>query len=283
MKYFFLFALLLTSAMRTYALDQVEFPENARVLSMGGAYLAVADDPQAGFINPAGLRLLKQVGYELSYDGATSHVPDHYAISLANPGTEHGAAFAMGGWIQGLSEHRRQIYYVPFTGTSWSLTSSTMIGVVTRFPYLKSEVDSIKSRWETLADVTALQTFQAIHLAASVERAFGGGSDIVPRRLRLGAAIVSEAGIIVSYEYRANETARHFNFHFNNSRIGAEARIGDYVALRGGYVTGDLNRIAAGAAIGLLKQGGWRFEAGWELPTAGHGYTRWAIGMGYRT
>jgi hypothetical protein len=263
--------------------DQVSFPVSARMLSMGGSSVALCDDPQAGFLNPAGLKFIKLIGYDLSYDGATEHFPDHYSLSLENPGTDKGTAFAMGGWIQGASEHRPQVYYVPWSGTCWMITNTTALGVVTRFPYMKSNVDSIKSRWETLADVTFLQTFEALHIGASVERVVGGGADIVPRRLHVGAAIVSDAGIVVSYEYRADEASHKFKFHFNTSRIGAEARVGEYVAFRAGYVTGAENRLAGGLAFGLLKEGGWRLESGWEWPTARRGFTRWSIGAGFRT
>jgi len=38
--------------------------ESARVMGMGGAFVAVADDPQAGLLNPAGLSLVQQIGNE---------------------------------------------------------------------------------------------------------------------------------------------------------------------------------------------------------------------------
>lgn len=256
-------------------------PANARVLGMGGAFVAVADDPQGGFINPAGIRNVRQLAYDLSFSATAPRGFDHLCVAMANPRTDQGAVFATGFWTQGLLENSSDRYYVPYSGTGWRIAGATDLGLIMRFPYLTSGDDSVKSRWEALADISALQAFGNFRLGAAVERALGGASDMVPRRLRMGAAVTAPEGYAFSYEWRGNETGRRYDFHYAASHWGAEVKIGNYSIVRGGYINGETSRISFGLAVGTLARG-WRTEAAWEVPTAGTGLTRWVIGLGYR-
>jgi hypothetical protein len=116
-----------------------------------------------------------------------------------------------------------------------------------------------------------------------MERLSGGGSTIiVPRRLRVGASFISaSSGIILAFEWQGEETHKKFSFMRSSSRYGTEIPIGQYGALRSGYVAAARHRIAMGIAIGTMKEG-WRVEGGWELPAATHGDTRWVVGLDYR-
>jgi len=262
------------------ALEPLRWPENPRLLAMGGAAAALADDPHTSYTNPAGVQLLNKIGYDLSFATATEGRPDHYSAALANPGTEGGSAFGMGVWTQGLSEHRDAIYYVSSVGTAWNPANLALLGLTIRAPYLYSWVDSVDSRWETIGDLSILKTLGQARVGATIERAFGGAKDMVPRMLHGGAAF-SSSGITIAYEWKGEETERRYDFHYLSSHWGAEAEIGKFVALRTGYVAGEFSRFTVGAAVGILKAG-WRTQFGWDVPASGTGYTKWAVGLAYR-
>ena len=255
--------------------------ESARILGMGGAFVAVADDPQAGLLNPAGLREISQIGMDLSFSSATGTTPEQAAVMLVNPSSEAGAAFGAGLLEQGLFDGERVKYYVPNTGVSYQVWGLSRLGLGLRFPYRFSKVDSINSRWETVGDLSMMQSFGNMKIGAQIERMFGGASDIVPRRLRGGVSIGQPGQYVAAFEWRGTESGSRYNFHWESSHLGAEIAA-KYVALRSGYVWGQERRaVAVGLAFGLL-QNGWRFEAGWEMPTVKHEETRWSVGFGIR-
>lgn len=254
-------------------------------MGMGGAYVAIADDPQCGFLNPAAIRTHKKVGMDLSFSSITHSGPDHFIAAFSNPGNDHGASLAMGAYTQGLAYKNKISYWVPYTGTSFDATATTHLGLVTRFAYVASDIDTIKSGWLTVADVTLLQTFQSLQIGGALERAFGGGRDLIPRRVRAGAAFISPTtnNIIVSYEWRGDETRKSFNFHWSTSHYGIELPIGGYAAIRGGYVAGNEKRYSFGVAGGDPKEG-WRIEGGWNLPASSKQKdTRWSVGLSFRS
>jgi len=259
----------------------LELPSSPRTMAMGGALVAVADDPQAGFLNPGGLRLVPTIGYDLSFSNATGEDYDNLCATLVNPATERGSAFGMGVWTQGLLENAEVRYYVPYSAVSWNLTGSGGLGVVARYPYRSSRMDSVDSRFEALADVTALQRIGAFRIGAAVERAIGGAADIAPRRIRAGAAYVAPEGVVVSYEWRGDETSRKYDFHYASSHWGAEITVGNYLALRGGFSDLNQNHVSFGVALGRLDKG-WRLECAWDVPASHNGATRWSVGSGYR-
>jgi hypothetical protein len=277
-----LLALLLPLIALARSPEPLTIPITPRTLGLAGAYVALADDPAAGYLNPGGLRTMKQIGYDLFYGSSTSSGQDQIGVFLSNPGTEQGATVAMGAWAQGWTRSRRIVYFVPYSGTSFDLTSATHLGLVLRTPYVWSHVSGIGSHWETLGDVTLLQSFESLHLGAAMERAVGGGAEFIPRRLRLGGAFLSSSsGVAVSYEWQGNEGVKSYRFVRSSSHYGAEIPVSRYAIIRGGYVAGPTHRVAFGMTVGNLKAG-WRIEGGWELPAAEHGDTRWVVGMGYR-
>lgn len=255
--------------------------ENARVMGMGGAFVAVADDPQAGLLNPAGLGEMLRIGQDFSFSSAAGTKSDQLGAALANPGSEAGAAFGTGFLMQGLVKNEPVKYYVPYTGASYAIRGRSRLGLGLRFPYRASEIPSIGSRWEAIGDLSALQGIGYMRLGAQVERMFGGAADMVPRRLRAGASLGRPGQYVIAYEWRATEQESNFNFHWDSSHLGAEIASYEYVAFRAGYVWGAFHHIALGLSVGLI-QTGWRLETGWEVPTGKFGETRWSVGFGYR-
>ena len=247
---------------------------------MAGAYVGLADDPQAGINNPAGLPSLKKMGSDFFYDRNSPHSPDHLCLAFVNPASASGSPIAMGVWSQGIFRNENRTFYVPYAAMSQKITRSAALGLVTRFPYVNSRVDSERSRWEAVADVSARASVSTMHIGVSIERCFGGVS-FIERRLHFGAAFVSQEGIAVSYEWRAHETDKRFDFHYQSSHWGTELPVGKYFALRAGYASGEFTRITGGFAVGLMKAG-WRVEIGSDLPASGTGQTRWAVGLNYR-
>jgi hypothetical protein len=174
--------------------------ESPRVMGMGGAYVALADDPQAGLLNPAGVQGIHLIGLDLTMMTATGASPDQTGAMLINPNSESGAAFAAGFLGQGLLKNEAVKYYVPYTSAGWRILGSTRLGLGVLFPYRNSHVDSISSQWETIENVGVLQTISTMQLGAEIERAFGGADDVVPRRLRLGASVGMPGQYAISYE-----------------------------------------------------------------------------------
>ncbi len=263
-------------------LTPVTFPESPRVMGMGGAFIAVADDPQAGFHNPAGLRYMKAMGSDMSYGTSTNKGEDEIILSYVNPSTESGTAFASGVWTKGLMRPVDNKFYVPFVGTSWAPSGGIQMGMVARAVFKTPEVDSLSKDWTSVADFTVLQSGKNLNIGAAMERVVGGAAGMVPRRLRLGAAYIADSrNLILAYEWRGDQGARKYTFRYASSHLGMEAFFGNSFSLRGGYIWSDFHRYTFGTAIGM-RNGGWRIEGGWSLPTEKGKETIWSVGMSYR-
>lgn len=277
----FLLALLL-HAFNAWALPNgiLVLPESPRQMGLGGAYVALANDAQAGIVNPACLVSMKQMGSDIFATQPSSGGTDHLCLSFSNPGAASGGAVAVGGWAQGMLASDERIFYVPYVATSWSLNPSLGFGLVSRFPYTQTEIDSENSGWESVFDISGRFQINTLQIGAMVERAVGGAG-IVDRSIRIGGAWVSNSGISFSYEWRGNETKKRYDFHYESSHWGSEIRIGKYFAFRGGYSRTDQARLSVGSAIGLFN-GGWRIETAYDFPASGDGASRWAAGMSYR-
>ncbi len=275
--------ILLALAQAVWAQNSVflRMHESPRVMGMGGAFVAVADDPQAGLLNPAGLMNVGQIGNEISFMAGTGSTPQQEVFALANPGTEAGASFATGFLLQGMTDKQKVKYYVPHTGTNWRPLAQTSLGLTMRFPYRTSSVDSIKSKWETIGDLSFMQQIQQMRFGAQVERMFGGAKDFVERRLRAGASIGRANEYQLAYEWRGTPRSKSYDFHNDSSHLGSEIQLRNYAAIRGGYVWGREYRMTMGLAFGLLDHG-WRVETGWEVPTGKPSETRWSVGLGFR-
>jgi hypothetical protein len=255
-------------------------PENARVMAMGGAFVALADDPQAGFLNSAGIAAQPSMGYDLHFATATQRGTDFSTWAMVNPGTERGSRFGTGMWAQGLMRKNECKWTVPYIGTAASPLSWLNLGLVFRFPVNYGGDSCSISKRLAVVDASFLQNLGGYQLGAQVERAAGGGAGVIARRLRAGVAYRHESGVAVAYEYRSDPLERTWRFHYASSHVGAELPVGDYAALRGGYIWSVLDRVTFGIAIGTLPAG-WRIEAGWDCPTAKHGQTRWSTGIVY--
>jgi hypothetical protein len=280
MKLFVLLVAALPLAALAQPAGSLTLPESPRLMGLGGAYVGLADDPMSGVVNPAGLSALKKMGTDLFFTKSSPDGPDHVCFAFTNPAAETGSPVAMGAWAQGLFTDKQRRFYVPYASVSYAISRAIGLGLVTRFPYVSTKVDSEKSHWEALADASARIEVSTLQVGAAVERCFGG-AQFVARRLRAGAAFVSQQGIAISYEWRGTETDKRFDFHYESSHWGAELPVGKYVALRGGFVREDRAHFTAGMAIGILS-GGWRVESACDLPAAGKGLTRWAAGLSYQ-
>ncbi|MBU1920339.1 hypothetical protein KKG66_05805 [bacterium] len=278
----FLLIILLPVLAWTAPLTPAVSPESPRVLAMGGAFVAVADDPQAGFLNPAGLQSVRAIGYDMSYGTSTHKGDDELILSYVNPATESGTAFATGFWSKGITRAKDNKFYTPFIGTSWMPAGGFQLGLVTRAVFKTPEVDSLSKDWTMVADLTALQRGKNLSFGMALERIVGGAANMVPRRLRLGTAYTADSGnLILAYEWRADQGARKYTFLYESSHLGAEAFFGQNFSLRGGYVWSEFHRYTFGTAIGMRERG-WRIEGGWSLPTEKSGETIWTVGMCYR-
>jgi hypothetical protein len=270
--------LLLPATLLAQINESLILPQSARVLGMGGAFVAVADDPQAGILNAAAIKHVPSMGCDLFDAAATHRGTDHFGISYINPGSARGSVFAMGVWTQGVALHREMTYYVPYIGTSWHVLQATSLGLTSRIPYRHSRVDSVSSRWDLMGDVSLLQVLGPFRAAVSVDRALGGTKEFAARELRIGAAYL-HPHFVLAYEWRGSEAQHKYNFKYSSWHAGSEIIIGKYAALRAGYSAE--HRLAGGIAIGLLN-GGWRLESGGEVSTKHRGATTWAVGLGYR-
>jgi hypothetical protein len=270
-------------------------PENLRVLGMGGAFVAVADDPQAGFLNPGGIDKKIQLGYDMSVTAVTDGGLDQIIASYLNPQSENKSAFAFGVWTQGVTRPHDHVFYVPFVGTRWQVTKSSRVGLVLRTPFRKTQHGSDKNIWAPVADLSLMQNLSPLQLGALLERAMGGSMDMIPRRLRVGAAFVPSKHLLFTYEWQGEQIGSKYNFHYYSSHFGGEVVIGKYIALRGGYAWSQPpperhdrefrvvqnERITFGASVGLLEHG-WQIGAAWDVPIGVKGYTRWSAGISYR-
>jgi hypothetical protein len=256
-------------------------PESPRVLGLGGAYVSVADDPQAGFLNPAGLQTLSSMAYDQSYGTSTNHGEDEIILSYVNPSTESGTAFASGFWSRGLTRPDKNKFYVPFIGTSWMPASAIILGMTSRAIFKTPQVDSLSKDWTIVADITALYRGKNLSFGAALERALGGAADMVPRRLRLGGSWIPDSKrMLIAYEWQGDQGVRRYTFRYASSHLGTELFFGDSASLRAGYVWSEFHRYTVGLAIGRRDRG-WKFEGGWSLPTE-KGDTIWSAGMSYR-
>jgi hypothetical protein len=251
------------------------------VLGLGGAYVSVADDPQAGFLNPAGLKTISAMAYDQSYGLKTNHGEDEIILSYVNPATESGATFSTGFWSRGLTRPNENKFYVPFIGTSWMPANAIVLGMVTRAVFKTTQVDSLSKDWTTVADISALHRGESLSFGAALERALGGAADMVPRRLRLGGSWMPDSKrMLICYEWQGDQGMRRFTFRYASSHLGGELFFGNSASIRAGYVWSEFHRYTFGIAFGARDRG-WRFEGGWSLPTES-GETIWSAGMSYR-
>ncbi|MBI5059472.1 hypothetical protein HZB60_06820 [candidate division KSB1 bacterium] len=276
-----LLILLLLLPALTLGSELILQPENTRVMAMGGSFVALADDPQAGFLNPAGIGLQTSMGYDLHFTTATQRGTDFMTAAMVNPGTDRGSRFGTGIWAQGLVRQGECKWTVPYAGMAASPAGGLNLGMVFRFPVNSGGNDCPEVSRLAVADVSVLQNFGGYQLGAQIERAVGGAGDLIPRRLRAGTGYRHESGVAVAYEWRSDPLQQSWKFRHTSSHIGADLEVGNYAALRGGYIWDNVHRVTFGLAIGTLTEG-WRVEAGWDAPTAGTGLTRWSAGLVYR-
>lgn len=272
-------ATLLLLGLRASA-QPLEFPESPRLLGMSGAMVGLGDDALSSLRNPAGVGTQSRIAYEMSFGYGTSRGTDRFSIANINPQSDYGGRFGAGVWSQGLLRSNQCAYVVPYSTTAWSFAGAAHAGMTLRFPLHLERAACPDLPKLAVADMGVLFAPNSYRVGAMCERLLGGGAGIIPRRLHWGAAVVPDARVAVSYQWSSAERAEDFKFHFASSNIGSEILVGDYLALRGGYRWATQHHVSFGVAVGTLSEG-WRLEAGWDVPTAKHGETRWATGMSY--
>lgn len=268
--------------------ELLPYPVTPRIQSMGGAYVALADDPHAGYLNPAGVSNSSQVGYDLCFayiDDRSidaSKATDFMTAAYLNPSSGNNSSFAMGVWATGFIQKNDYRFLVPYVGTGWQFSGKSQIGLVLRSVIRYTELKDEDTRYAYIGDLSFLQDRGGFRLGALVERAFGGSMGMVPRRLRWGAALVPSSRLALAFEWRGDETNEKFNFHWNSSHVGGEINIGQYLSLRGGYKWDKDDGIPfMGLTLGT-PSGGWRLLAAIDSPSAPDGITRWSAALAYR-
>ncbi len=261
--------------------QELLLPESPRVRGMGGAYVALADDPQAGFLNPGGISMLTRMVYDGFFSTATQHGTDLMMVGMANPRNDEGSAFGTGFWTQGVLRNEEIRYYVPYAGTGWNPLGIVNTGTVFRFPVRDTKADSVKTKTFAIVDFSLMLRYRSFGIAGLVERLLGGAGDDIPRALRWGVSSKPVPRLSMCYEWRSENRPKDYEFHRGSSRLGAEVWLGAFTFLRGGYIWADRDRYAFGVSAGA-SNAGWRLEGGWDLPTSGTGDTRWSVGLAYR-
>ncbi len=259
---------------------ELQFPESPRLLAMGGAFVALADDPQAGLYNPGGIGIQKRIAYDACYASETNGGADYVTLAMSNPRDESGAAFGTGIWAQGVTRRTSETVYVPYAGSGWYPLGIIRMGLILKSP-IYTDSASGDRKYLATADMSILQTYNTFSAGMLLERLVGGGAGVVPRRLRWGIASKPVPEFSMAYEWRSASITDEFNFRKESSRVGMEVIAGNYTAIRAGYVWAERHRYSTGLSVGTMKAG-WRVEGGCELPTSGKGETRWSVGLSYR-
>lgn len=248
----------------------------ARPLAMGGAFVAVADDENALFYNPAGLAWLRRSGltsfYSTQYDVIT-----YGALGLAGRGFGLGALYLSSTGIRGAGELQSEMAgnfdYSNLAGLFGAAGRVGLLGVGVRGKYFVATSATLSgSRLDTVngsgisADVGVIADAGLLRLGLVVENALGqsirystGAPEKWDRVVRAGLSV--GAGPLLLAVDLENLTAEPRYYH-----AGAEVSFGP-LALRAG-ATGALSQVpGSGAGTDLSAGAGVRL-AGLQLDYA---------------
>ncbi len=162
-----------------------EIGAGARPLGMGGAFVAVANDESAVFYNPAGLRLLQQLGI-LSLYSKQFGVVEYGGLAIVGPNVGLGLLYLGASGLRGVggdSEKLGEFGYTNLAGLGAVGAGLGPFSVGVRWKYYHAET----------AGPEALQRVTGRGLAMDVGTLLGSGS------FRIGALYQNVIGQGVSY------------------------------------------------------------------------------------
>jgi hypothetical protein len=244
---------------------------SSRTASLGGAFVALADDPSAVVDNPAGLSGLMQPALLATYQKpfAVDGLDEGFvAVSIPARFVTVGAAWFHRGLKDALSENRFTLSVArDLRRTSEDASLSVGASVDVTSVSAHESIDAGDTAWSFGAGVL-LRPFAFIGLgynirnvnAPSIDLVDGGGSTTLERAQAFGLSYYWQERLTVTAELFEDATSWH-------TRGGAELRLGPHVMLRGG-----LDGANAAAGIGLL----WR-SVGFDAAFLSHE----ALGQSY--
>jgi hypothetical protein len=229
----------------------------ARAQGMGGAFVAVADDPSAPFWNPAGL---------------ATGAPASAAIDLTRfqSGNRRSVLAGVATWPLGLT-YVRQVGR--FSGSTFS--SSTFqftvlhtvidhLNVGANVKLMRGTIDDggAKSSTEFDMDLGAMASFDKARVGLTLKNLLrpeftnvAGIATVVPRQFRAGAAVMPRDGLTLALDLDL-DTVGLWDGPRRGIAVGGESRVSSRLTARGGVrwnLEDDLKRPAysAGASYRL--------------------------------
>ena len=224
---------------------------SSRTASLGGAFVALADDPSATVDNPAGLSGLLQPALLATYQrpyGVDGLDESFAAVSIPAKWVTVGAAWFHRGLDGALSEDRVTVALArDLKRTSEDASLSIGVNVDIAMASASDPIDSDDATTAFGAGVL-LRPFSFIGMGYSIRNinepsldlVEGGASTPLPRTQTVGLSYYWQDRLTVTAELFEDA---HSAWH---SRGGVELRLGNYVMLRGG-----LESANAAAGVGL--------------------------------
>ena len=234
---------------------------STRAAALGGAFVAIADDPSAVVDNPAGLCSLPTLTLLATYQrpyGVAGLDDGYLAAAVPVPGVNVGASWFHRGLAGAFSEDLFTVAVardVKRTSEDASLSIGASIGVA-RVAAGNEAGDAATA--VAFGAGVLLRPFAFIGLGYSIRNlnqpdidlVAGGGSTVLRSTQAVGLAYYWQDRLVVTVETHQDATGAW------RSRGGAELRVERHLALRGGL---DSTRAAIG--VGILWQG-FAFDAG---------------------
>ncbi len=224
---------------------------SSRTASLGGAFVALADDPSATVDNPAGLSGILQPALLATYQrpyGVDGLDESFAAVSIPAKWVTVGAAWFHRGLDGALSEDRVTLSLArDLKRTSEDASLSIGVSADIAMASASDPIDSDDAATAFGAGVL-LRPFSFIGMgysirninAPSLDLVEGGATTSLPRTQTFGLSYYWQNRLTVTAEMFEDA---HSSWH---SRGGVELRLGNYVMLRGGLESSN-----AAAGVGL--------------------------------
>lgn len=245
MKTPWLAVLLLLSAATSWAADSASFLDigvGARPLAMGGAYAAIADDPNSIYWNPAGLSRVKKTEISVSHAELAQNMR-HDFVAFARPtslGTFGlGATYLSLGDLDGRDGLGHPTGSFSASDGAFALGFGRPVGGIDAglsVKYLRSHIGSAEAQSFAL-DAGLSKQFEAAAFGLAVRNAgpglkFDNERNDLPLRLVLGGAYKITGGHAVTAEVTNGPRGSGTDVGF-----GGEFQAAAGIFLRGGYTT----------------------------------------------
>ncbi len=224
---------------------------SSRTASLGGAFVALADDPSATVDNPAGLSGLLQPALLATYQrpyGVDGLDESFAAVSIPAKWVTVGAAWFHRGLDGALSEDRVTVALArDLKRTSEDASLSIGVNVDIAMASASDPIDSDDATTAFGAGVL-LRPFSFIGMGYSIRNVNEPSLDLVEGGATTPLPRTQTVGLSYYWQDRLTVTAELFEDARSawHSRGGVELRLGNYVMLRGG-----LESANASAGVGL--------------------------------